>query len=126
MGGFESITLSGSTQATLGAGEGTAVENGVWYFDLTDRAGTLSASSLLTFADELSGEVHVDFATDAQAQGGWNLASLASVDEDTVFELNIAGETVAGVTYEEKIATGAYAGWGFTLDGGVLKFANLA
>ena len=126
MGGFESITLSGSTQATLGAGEGTAVENDVWNFDLAARANGLKTSSLLTWADELTGEVHVNFASDAQARGGWSLASLDSVYEDTVFELCVAGEAVAAVTYEEQIATGAYAGWGFTLDEGVLKFANLA
>ena len=67
-----------------------------------------------------------EFGVSAQARGGWSLATLDSVYEDTVFELSIAGETVAGVTYEEQIATGAYAGWGFTLDEGVLKFANLA
>ena len=66
-------------------------------------------------------------ADDAQAQGGWNIATVAEAFSGTTFNVEVGGEAIAsGLAYNQQIASGDYAGWGFDLESGVLKFKNLA
>ena len=128
LGGFNGITLDGSTAMTLSTESGS-VSNGAWEFDLTDRASALAGTSLLTWstADFANDTIKVSFADDTQAQGGWNIAAVAEAFNDTSFDVEIGGaEIVSGLAYKEQIASGDYQGWGFTLDEGVLKFKQLA
>ena len=128
LGGFNGITLDGSTAMTLSTESGN-VSNGSWEFDLTDRASALAGTSLLTWdnANFAGDSVKVSFADDAQAQGGWNIATVAEAFNDTSFYVEIGGtEIVSGLAYKGQIASGDYQGWGFTLDDGALKFKNLA
>ena len=128
VGGFNSITLDGATAMTL-ATAAADVSNGAWEFDFTDRADALAGTSLLTWgtADFENDTIKVSFANDAQAQGGWNIATVAEAFTGTTFEVKIGDSEIAtGLAYNQQIASGDYAGWGFGLDEGVLKFKQLA
>ncbi|MBP5531008.1 MAG: hypothetical protein J6Y54_03135, partial [Lentisphaeria bacterium] len=105
------------------------VTNSNWEFDLTERASALASTSLLTWstANFENDSIKVSFADDAQAQGGWNIAAVAEAFSGTTFDVEIGGTEIAtGLSYSQQIDTGAYAGWGFELESGVLKFKQLA
>jgi len=128
IGGFDSITFDKATEMDLTTAAGD-VSNGAWIFDLTERGAGLADSSLLTWssANFENDSVKVSFADDAQAQGGWNIAAVAEAFSGTTFEVEVAGTEIAtGLAYNQQIASGDYAGWGFELESGVLKFKQLA
>ena len=128
LGGFTGITLDGATAMTLDTAA-SDVSNGKWEFDLTDRASTLAETSLLTWssASFTDDTIKVTFADDTQAQGGWNIATVAEAFSGTTFDVEVDGTEIAsGLAYGGQIASGDYAGWGFELESGVLKFKNLA
>ena len=105
------------------------VSNGAWEFDLTDRASTLAGTSLLTWnsASFTDDTIKVTFVDEAQAKGGWNIATVAEAFSGTTFDVKVGdSEIAAGLAYNQQIASGDYAGWGFELESGVLKFKNLA
>jgi len=107
----------------------TDVSNGAWEFDLTDRAEALAGTSLLTWsgADFENDTIKVSFADDAQAQSGWNIATVAEAFSGTTFNVEVGGAEIAtGLAYNQQIASGDYQGWGFDLESGVLKFKQLA
>lgn len=128
IGGFNGITFDGATAMTITTAADD-VGNGRWEFDLTDRVDALAGTSLLTwngasFADDT---VKVSFADDAQARGGWNIAAVAEAFSGTTFDVKVGDSAIAnGLAYNQQIASGDYAGWGFELESGVLKFRNLA
>ena len=128
LGGFTGITLDGATAMTLDTAA-SDVSNGKWEFDLTDRASTLAETSLLTWssASFTDDTIKVTFADDTQAQGGWNIATVAEAFSGTTFDVEVDGTEIAsGLAYNQQIASGNYAGWGFDLESGVLKFKQLA
>lgn len=126
IGGFSGIMFDGLTAMTLATDN---VSNGKWEFDLTDRIATLAGTSLLTWnnADFEGDTIKVSFADDAQAQGEWNIATVVEAFDGTIFEVTIDDAEIAtGLAYNQKISDGDYAGWGFELESGVLKFKQLA
>ena len=128
LGGFNGITFDGATAMELTTAAAD-VSNGAWEFDLTDRASALAGTSLLTWstADFANDTIKVSFADDTQARGGWNIATVAEEFAGTTFAVEVGGSQIAnGLAYGDQIATGDYAGWGFELESGVLKFKNLA
>ena len=128
IGGFDGITFDGATAMELTTATAD-VSNGAWEFDLTDRANTLAGTSLLTWsgANFENDTIKVSFADDTQAQGGWNIATVAEAFSGTTFDLEIGGSEIAtGLNYSQQISDGDYQGWGFELESGVLKFKNLA
>ena len=128
IGGFNSITFDGATAMTLDTAAND-ISNGAWEFDFTERDASLSGSSLLTWsgADFTKDTIKVTFADDTQAQGGWNIATVAEAFSETTFDVEIGGEGIAsGLAYNQQIVSGDYAGWGFELESGVLKFKQLA
>ena len=128
IGGFNGITLDGATAMTLDTAAAD-VSNGAWEFDLTDRADTLAGTSLLTWsgASFVDDTIKVTFADEAQAKGDWNIATVAEAFSGTTFNVEVDGTEIAsGLAYNQQIASGDYAGWGFDLESGVLKFKNLA
>ena len=126
IGGFDGIVFTGDTAAAL---SGATIDNGDWFSDLTNRADALAGTSLLTW-DEGSFEndsIKVSFADDTQAQGGWNIVTDVGTFSGTTFCVEIGGTEIAsGLNYSQQIASGDYAGWGFELESGVLKFKQLA
>ena len=128
IGGFDNVTFTDGTAMTL-ATAAADISNGAWEFDLTDRADALADTSFLTWAnaDFASDTIKVSFADDTQAQSGWNIATVAEAFSGTTFDVEIGGaEIVSGLAYKGQIASGDYAGWGFELESGVLKFKQLA
>ena len=128
VGGFTGITFSGATAMTLETAAAD-VSNAAWEFDLTERASSLAGTSLLTWsaADFTNDTVKVSFVNDTQAQGGWNIAAVAEAFSGTTFDVEVGGAEIAtGLAYNQQIASGDYAGWGFDLEEGVLKFKHLA
>ena len=128
IGGFNGITLDKATAMTL-VTAADDVSNTKWEFDLTDRADTLAGTSLLTWSNAsfTNGSIKVSFADDTQAQSGWNIATVTETFSGTTFDVKVGdSEIAAGLAYNQQIASGDYAGWGFDLESGVLKFKNLA
>jgi len=127
IGGFASITLDGGTAMTL-ATDADNVSNGAWEFDFTDRASLLAGTSLLTWstADFENDTIKVRFADETQAKAGWNIATVAEAFSGTTFDLTVGETEITGLAYNQQIASGDYAGWGFDLESGVLKFKQLA
>ena len=128
LGGFTGITLDGATAMTLDTAA-SDILNGAWEFDLTGRDASLSGTSLLTWssASFTDDTIKVTFADDTQAQGGWNIATVAEAFSGTTFAVEVAGSEIAtNLAYGQQIASGDYAGFGFELEGGVLKFKNIA
>ena len=128
LGGFNGIKFDGATAMELTTAAAD-VSNGAWEFDLTDRASTLAGTSLLTWssASFVDDTIKVTFADEAQAKGDWNIATVAEAFSGTTFNVEVDGTEIAsGLAYNQQIASGDYAGWGFELESGVLKFKNLA
>jgi len=126
IGGFDSVNFSGMTAMTLASAD---VSNTAWDFDLAERAESLAGTALLKWSAGALGEnstVAVAFADAAQARASWSIAAVADAAQAT-FGLTVGDDVVAtGLAYNTAIADGDYAGWGFRLDNGTLKFANLA
>ena len=127
IGGFDDILIGGDSAMTLGTAADD-VSNGRWEFDLTGRDGALAGTSLLAWsaADFANDTVVVRFADDAQARGAWHIAAVAEAFANTTFEVEVGDASQGVVAYGTPIADGEYQDWGFVLDGGVLKFKNLA
>ena len=128
IGGFNGISLDGDTAMTITTAADD-VSNGAWEFDLSDRADALAGMPLLTWstADFENDTIRVKFANDAQAQAGWNIAAVAEAFSGTIFDVEIGGAEIASdLAYNRQIGAGDYAGWGFELESGELKFKNLA
>ena len=127
IGGFASVTLNGGTAMTL-ATDADNVSNGAWEFDFTDRASLLAGTSLLTWstANFENDTIKVSFADETQAKAGWNIATVAEAFSGTTFDLTVGETEITGLAYNQQIASGDYAGWGFDLESGVLKFKQLA
>jgi len=127
IGGFAAIKLAGDTELTLATDAEKSISNSRWEFDLTERDSARRGDALVNldaFNDHSS--VIVTFADDAQAQGGWNLARIGDVNA-AVFDLTIGDTGIAtDLAFGGAISGGAYDGWGFTLDDGMLKFQKLA
>ena len=71
--------------------------------------------------------IKVTFADEAQAKGDWNIATVTEAFSGATFNVEVGSEAIAsGLAYNQQIASGDYAGWGFELENGVLKFKQLA
>ena len=128
IGGFNGIKFDGATAMEFTAAAAD-VSNGAWEFDLTDRASALAGTSLLTWssASFVDDTIKVTFADEAQAKGDWNIATVAEAFSGTTFDVKVGDSEIAtGLAYNQQIASGDYAGWGFELESGVLKFKQLA
>ena len=127
VGGFDKIAISGKTAMTLAAAADD-VSNTAWEFDFTERASGLASTAALDWDEAFTEHttVAVTFADGAQARGAWSIAAVADASNAT-FDLTVGDDVIAeGLAYGAGIASGDYAGWGFTTESGVLKFKNLA
>lgn len=72
--------------------------------------------------------MNVNFASGEQAKGGWSIADVSAAD-GAMFTLSVGGVEIASAAFGEAITaeqSADYAGWGFSLDNGTLKFARIA
>jgi len=125
IGGFDGIVFDDDTSATFGAS--ADVTNSAWNFDAAERDAALADTAFLnwTAADFTGDTIKLNLAEgDATA---WSLVGAAADTAYGTFEVQLDGVDIAtGLALDKQIADGDYAGWGFTVDGSVLKFKNLA
>ena len=122
LGGFDSITLDGVTAMTLTA-DADDVANGAWIFDVAERRAAFADTAMLnwTAADFTGDTITLNLGTGDTTE--WSLIEAASTAAYGTFD--VVG-VATGLALNEQIASGAYAGWGFTNDDGTLKFKHLA
>ena len=84
-------------------------------------------------ADFASDTIALNFAAGTEVPGAWSLVGAAATTNYHQFDVKVDGTSILGSTSlglgDEIELTGVYAaftGWGFTNDGGTLKFAKLA
>jgi len=128
VGGFNGVTFDGDTAMTLGVAADD-FSNSDWTFDVAERGAEYSGTALLNWSAADFGDdiITLNLAVDDPA-GEWSLVSAAANTNYYKFDVQIDGESILSDTLDldDEIADGDYAGWGFTLDDGVLKFKNLA
>ena len=129
VGGFDSITLDGTTAMTLGSAY-TDVTNTAWTFDAAERDVTLAGTAFLNWSDaDFTGDTITLNLNDSDAVA-WDLVSAGTATVYNKFDVQIDGTSILSeaIDIDDVIAsTGtAYDGWGFTDDNGTLKFAKLA
>ena len=117
--------ISGDTAAIL---SGATIDNDDWTFDYTGR--TLDAGlAMVTFDNgTFAGDtVAVDLSAAEQSATGWSIAAgLTAADATYGVELSTGSAADLALGDALDAAYGVYAGWGFTLEEGTLKFKNLA
>ena len=127
IGGFGGVTFSGATAMTLAAAA-DAVDNTEWKFDVTERAAELAGTALLDWtAADFTGDI-ITLKLASGSTNGWNLVDAAADTNYHKFDVWVDGASIvtAPIGLGDQIADGDYAGWGFALEGTVLKFKNLA
>jgi len=125
VGGFASVKLDGGTTLTLG--NEASVSNTAWEFDL--RESDNISALIWSAADFTENTFDVKFASYTQAHKENNIAKVATNTSFTgaTFDLTVGDDVIAtGLAYGTKISGGDYDGWGFALDGSLLKFKQLA
>ena len=126
IGGFDGITFADATAMTLETAAAD-VSNTAWIFDVSARGTALAGTAILTWdnADFAGDTVTLNLAAGSNSE--WSLVSAAAGTTYGTFDVQIDGTEIAtGLSLNDQIADGDYAGWGFTLDDTVLKFKNLA
>jgi hypothetical protein len=126
VGGFDGITLDGNTTMTLAAD--ASVSNTAWTFDVAERYTALARSAVLNWsaADFTTDTIAINLATGNATE--WDLVSADSATVYNKFDVLVDGTSILSETLDldQAIASGDYAGWGFTNDEGTLKFKHLA
>ena len=127
IGGFNVIEFFDDTAMTLTAAAND-VSNSDWMFDVSARDEALAATALLDWsaADFTDDTITLNLATDSGCE--WALVDAASSTNYGNFDVLVDGESIVSdsLSLNEAIDGGAYDGWGFTLEGSVLKFKQLA
>jgi len=126
IGGFDGITLDGATAMTLSTAADD-VSNASWKFDAAERDATLAGTAFLNWtAADFTGDVITLNLAEGNATA-WSLVGAAANTAYGTFDVQLDGVDIAtDLALDDQIASGDYAGWGFTVEESVLKFKNLA
>ena len=128
IGGFDGgITLGRGTNMTLTTAA-EDISNASWKFDVAERDATLAGTALLEWdAADFTGDV-ITLNLAAGSTNEWSLIDAATDTNYGKFDVWVDGASIVTDTIglNDQIASGDYAGWGFTLDENVLKFKHLA
>ena len=123
--GFVNIAFAGDTAMTFGAD--AEIANTAWLFDATERtdAGTVFATDAA--ADFSGSTITLSLGEDA-VRSDWSIFAGGANTAYGEFDVLVGGVSIVTDPLElnEAIASGDYAGWGFTVEESVLKFKNLA
>ena len=125
IGGFAGITFSADTAMELGTAA-AHVSNYVWNFDVSARDADLSDTAMLDWhAANFAGDTIVlNLASGSTA--AWTLVDAAATTAYGEFDVRIDGVSQGTLKLGDQLASGEFAGWGFTIEDTVLKFKNLA
>ena len=124
--GFKEIKFAGDTAMTFA---NTAdVSNTAWFFDLAERTTSATAFATGDAVDFGSNStITLNIGERQKLTGAWSIFDGGSATTYGEFDVQIDGTDIAtGLALGAKIASGDYAGWGFTVEDTVLKFKNLA
>ena len=124
--GFKEIKFAGATAMTFAAK--ADISNNAWFFDLAERttSGTAFASCEAADFGENS-TITLNIGERQELTGAWSIFDGGAATTYGKFDVQIDGVAVASeLELGKKIASGDYAGWGFTVEDTVLKFKNLA
>ena len=124
--GFKEVKFAGDT--AMAFANDADISNTAWFFDLAERttSGAAFAScEAATFADAT---VTLNIGEGQTLTGAWSIFDGGAATEYGTFDVQIGGTSILPDTIglDERIASGDYAGWGFTVEDTVLKFKNLA
>ena len=124
IGGFREIALSGDTGMIFTS---TDISNTAWLFDATERTDAGSVFATGTTVDFSNATVTLNLAEEA-VRSDWSIFAGGADTAYNKFDVQIDGISILtdALELDEQIASGDYAGWGFTNDEGTLKFKNLA
>ena len=131
IGGFNGITFDGNTTMTLGTAAAD-VSNTAWTFDTAERFTALARSAFLEWGDswnvaDFAGDtIAINLATGNVTE--WDLVKATPATTYGKFDVLVNGTSILSETLDldQKIASGDYKNWGFTVEDSVLKFKNLA
>jgi len=125
IGGFDSIEFNDGTVMTL-ATAAADVANSTWKFDVAGRDETLADTAMLNWsAADFSGDtIALNLATGQSAE--WTLVDAATDTNYHQFDVLVDGVSQGTLALDDQLASGDFAGWGFTLEDSALKFKNLA
>ena len=123
--GFKSIALAGDTAMTFAT---TAdISNAAWTFDATERTDATAVFASCETAD-FSGTTVTLSLSETAVRSDWSLFDGGADTAYNEFDVLVGGVSILteALELDEQIASGDYAGWGFTVEDTVLKFKNLA
>ena len=127
VGGFDAIAFAGDAKTKL-TGDYDAIDNSAWTFDVAERSTGLAGTTVLEWNDaDFTGDtITLNLATGSTAE--WDLVKTGGTTVYNKFDVRVDGVSILpeNIDIDDKIADGAYAGWGFTDEGGMLKFKQLA
>ena len=125
IGGFDGITLNGSTAMTL-VTAAEDVSNSNWMFDVSERSVGLAGTAMFDWDDaDFAGDT-VTLNLTSGSTSEWTLVDGAANTQYGEFEVLADGISQGTLALDQKIAAGEFAGWGFTLEDTLLKFKQLA
>ncbi|MBP5530536.1 MAG: hypothetical protein J6Y54_00710, partial [Lentisphaeria bacterium] len=135
VGGFDSVTVGANSWMTLGTAADD-VSNAAWIFDFNQRVLGLDGQAALTWSTADFTEDTITLRIASTRSEGWTLVSGADASKYNTaadkFLVEIDGAEAVSLTFDAAtgktgtIADGAYQGWGFAVNEGVLKFTKLA
>ena len=127
VGGFDGIAFTGDGATTF-TRTFDAIDNSAWTFDVAERDTSLAGTAVLEWNDaDFTGDtITLNLATGSTAE--WSLVKTGASTVYNKFDVQVDGVTILPeyIDIDDQIADGAYAGWGFTDEDGMLKFKNLA
>jgi hypothetical protein len=135
VGGFTDITVGRNSWMTLDT-DADGVSNDAWIFDFNERDLGLDGQAALTWSTADFTKDTVTLRIASTRSEGWTLVSGADASKYNTaadkFLVEIDGAEAVALTFDDAtgktgtIADGAYQGWGFAVNEGVLKFTKLA
>ena len=123
IGGFDNIRLTGDTAATLSGG----VDSNDWSFDYTERTLGADTAMLTLSTGSFAGDsIEVNLETATQL-ADWSIAA-GITDASAIFSVELSTGSASGLSLGQTLdeTYGDYAGYGFALEEGTLKFKHLA
>ena len=122
--GFKEIALSGDTAMTFA--DAANISNTAWLFDATERTDASAVFATCGTADFADATITLSLAEEP-VRSDWSIFAGGAETAYGEFDVQVGGVTIAeALKLDDQIASGDYAGWGFTVEESVLKFKNLA
>jgi len=126
---WDLVTFDGENASTVNLSSATVFGVGAWSFDVIGREAAAS-TALVNIGDRFGDSATIDLhiTNDATSLTTWNIAEVSGRQGGLTFD--VYSETSAvlatGLKLGDAITGGSFAGYGFEIDEGTLKFAQLS